>query len=725
MRRLTPLVLIVCLLAPSTFAQPLADRVPDDAIVYVGWKGSANLGPQYEGSHTKSVVEASEFPQLFNEFLPDLIRKVRTKDRDAADVMDMVVAVGGPLWRHPSALYFGGVDMTDPKRPQPRLALLCDAGDEAPQLVGRLNTAIQKAKGLPFPITAAAQGNLVVVSTFAFDAKPQTALAGRQEFTDALGNVQKDALFSGYVDGEAMLQFIDMLVNAGGKADAIKGWPKAREALGLAGLKRVVWSAGFDGADWATRAFIDAPAPRNGLLALLDNQPLPDDLLKVIPKDATLVAAGGFDLSRMLAEVRAAVKEVDPNAAQQLEKGISAGSLMLGANIERDLIDPMGPHWAAFASPSVGGSGVLGMTVVNRLDDAAKAERTLGLLEMLTNNMIVMQTRKQKDAPRFAFRQTKTDGMTLHFMPMPFFSPSWAVRGQHLYFGAFPQVVSAAAAQAAGAKDSILDNESFTKSRARLDGGKATAVQYLDLPVVGPESYGTVVAMTQMGLGFADLFGIPAPPMVLPPLHKLRPHFAPAIAVARADDRGFYYYKVTPFPGADYFGTQSQALMGQNALMVSVLLPSLNRARETANRVKCANNLREIGLAALLYTNENRGRQAATLGELLRTQDIKIDVFACPSSGNEVPAAVRAGDMDAKVAWVNEQSSYVWAGAGKDNNMRVDEVLAYERMHDHDGDGINILFGDGHVQFYLRDAAEQLLSAKNLAPEVPAPGTNP
>jgi prepilin-type processing-associated H-X9-DG protein len=459
------------------------------------------------------------------------------------------------------------------------------------------------------------------------------------------------------------------------------------------------------------------------LLALLDNQPLPDDLLKVIPKDATFVAAGGFDVSRLLAEVRTAVKAIDPNVAQQLEKGLSAGSLMLGANIERDLIDPIGPHWAAYASPSVGGSGVLGMTIVNRLDDPAKAERTLGLLEMLTNNMIVMQTRKQKDAPRFAFRQTKTDGTTLHFMPMPFFSPSWAVRGQHLYFAAFPQVVSAAAAQAAGAKDSILDNESFTKSRARLDGGKATAVQYLDLPVVGPESYGTVVAMTQMGLGFADLFGVPAPPMVLPPLHKMRPHFGPAIAVARADDRGFYYHKVTPFPGADYFGTQSQALMGQNALMVSILLPSLNRAKETANRVKCASNLKQIGLAALIYTNDNRGQHAPTLGDLLRTQDLTIDVFACPSSGNEVPAEIRAGDMDAKVAWVNEQSSYLWAGAGKNNNMRADQVLAYERMHNHDGDGINILFGDGHVEFLLRDGAQQLLSAQDLPLEAPAPGT--
>jgi prepilin-type N-terminal cleavage/methylation domain-containing protein len=49
-------------------------------------------------------------------------------------------------------------------------------------------------------------------------------------------------------------------------------------------------------------------------------------------------------------------------------------------------------------------------------------------------------------------------------------------------------------------------------------------------------------------------------------------------------------------------------VVGILAVLVSILLPSLGRAREQGNRVKCASNLRQIALAAINYAGENRGR---------------------------------------------------------------------------------------------------------------------
>jgi prepilin-type processing-associated H-X9-DG protein/prepilin-type N-terminal cleavage/methylation domain-containing protein len=49
-------------------------------------------------------------------------------------------------------------------------------------------------------------------------------------------------------------------------------------------------------------------------------------------------------------------------------------------------------------------------------------------------------------------------------------------------------------------------------------------------------------------------------------------------------------------------------VIGIIALLISILLPSLARAREAANSIKCAANLRQLGLATHMYADDNRNR---------------------------------------------------------------------------------------------------------------------
>lgn len=48
-------------------------------------------------------------------------------------------------------------------------------------------------------------------------------------------------------------------------------------------------------------------------------------------------------------------------------------------------------------------------------------------------------------------------------------------------------------------------------------------------------------------------------------------------------------------------------VIGIIALLVSIIIPTINKARESAIRVQCASNLRQVGLAERLYAHDNHG----------------------------------------------------------------------------------------------------------------------
>lgn len=169
------------------------------------------------------------------------------------------------------------------------------------------------------------------------------------------------------------------------------------------------------------------------------------------------------------------------------------------------------------------------------------------------------------------------------------------------------------------------------------------------------------------------------------------------------------------------------SLLFMPALLVGILLPSLQRerasqtaayaslvsslaqAKEKANQIKCASNLRQIGMAAQLYAQDNlrlRGPYGPGFDKLVQTQPISPEVFKCPSDSSSGTEQLTGNPC-----------SYIWLGQNLNVSSNPNCVLAYEPLTNHGNVGSNFLFADGHVEFIVaKDAAgivQQLDQGKN------------
>jgi prepilin-type N-terminal cleavage/methylation domain-containing protein/prepilin-type processing-associated H-X9-DG protein len=119
-------------------------------------------------------------------------------------------------------------------------------------------------------------------------------------------------------------------------------------------------------------------------------------------------------------------------------------------------------------------------------------------------------------------------------------------------------------------------------------------------------------------------------------------------------------------------------VIGIIALLISILMPALGRARDQANRVKCLSNLRQIGMAFTMYLNENKG------------------AFPYGSRGNE---AYRED-------WISYQTSTPAVGPPDRGTPRIDFGLKHSAIGKYLGDPTDEMFQcpsdnlEGHRQIF-------------------------
>lgn len=90
------------------------------------------------------------------------------------------------------------------------------------------------------------------------------------------------------------------------------------------------------------------------------------------------------------------------------------------------------------------------------------------------------------------------------------------------------------------------------------------------------------------------------------------------------------------------------------AILASMLLPALAKAKEAGKRITCVNDLRQLGLSMQLYEDDNDGLQPTrTLSApgswptSLRDGYKDLKILACPSDGPNTPATVTGSAFEA------------------------------------------------------------------------------
>lgn len=190
-------------------------------------------------------------------------------------------------------------------------------------------------------------------------------------------------------------------------------------------------------------------------------------------------------------------------------------------------------------------------------------------------------------------------------------------------------------------------------------------------------------------------------------------------------------------------------VIGIIAVLISILLPALSKARAAAQRLACSSNLRQLGMGLQMYRNAyrdvlppvNDGQPQDALWQPLVANQIGVRwvwgdatkypaVYQCPSQGEFTPNYVVSYAMhqlSSNSTWSHWDRNYKWLKAGWVDNSTfwiLGEIKGgWPWSFNNDGGGfdlaafrhggpnplrsdaqINLLYLDGHVDSVRRGA---------------------
>ncbi|MEZ6124919.1 MAG: DUF1559 domain-containing protein [Planctomycetaceae bacterium] len=444
------------------------------------------------------------------------------------------------------------------------------------------------------------------------------------------------------------------------------------EALGLTNLGAIAAQFGYQGKACVARTYIEAPGERTGLLALIDQPLIELDDLPALPPQATAFAAFSLDPVKSCDIVEDTIQNVlkllPPEAADQYQQVKAMARGVLGMDLREDLLAGMGNVHCVYADPAGGPFG-LGFGAACSVRDAAKLRQGTNALIQTILNQIQNQG---LDFP-LVVQKAKVEGREVTTVPATFVTPSLSIDDKWMCLSPFPQPVKAFLMRQDGNLPRWQPTAEHKEGFAQLPQ-KFTALT-VDDPRSSMEALYSFVPMLNSGIqtlaptitgpDFINAAELPPSEIVCAPLF-------PNISVSVPGRNGTEYHTrqslpVTPMPSA----SSGVAI----PVLVALLLPAVQSAREAARRTQSMNNLKMLGLAMHNYHDVYNHFPVGT------EQDTKLDpdqrlsfLYAVLPFMEEAPlynqmqrSAKQAWDSEALADWTsNSIQNYLNPGLPED-----------------------------------------------------------
>lgn len=429
------------------------------------------------------------------------------------------------------------------------------------------------------------------------------------------------------IDTKALL---DLVANLEIPASPDSGKPglKVADGLKILGLDRLGMLKGrwgFRGEAIWSEALLEAPAPRTGLLSLIEHKHFSLAELPPLPKGCDHFAAFKLDFSQfgstLLGMVDKGFELFGPAGIPTPTQHVARASEHIGFHPLNDLVDPLGDTVVSYVDPSA--SAVMpAFAVLLSVDDSKKLQSTLDLLEEKAKQL----------GENVTFRAKELNGRSIHVLhlpaPLTMFSPSWVIDKGWLVVGSTPQTVEAhikrvdgklpkweptpEVATALKALPPKFSSFSYSDPRVGIRSLLALAPTGISLAEIGMVEWRKM--REQSGKKVDDSAEFPITAEDVPIAEEVVGPLFPNLTASMVNEEGVHWYARNslpglPIPGSGGGGVES---VGTVAVLVALLLPAVQQAREAARRTASRNNLRQLGLAMHNHHDQHRALPAGT-----------------------------------------------------------------------------------------------------------------